>query len=86
MRDFAAERAFYLRRRWPLVLAFEGFAVFELRGPPLTLFPVERLARNATVKPDTFRKGIQSSIMISAETPQRVDEMVRLSFATPGEP
>jgi hypothetical protein len=76
--DFAAEREFYTRLHWPLVLDLEDFAVFELRGILLALFPVEQLAADARVKPGSRRDGIRFSIIINIDTPSGVDEMIGL--------
>ena len=76
--DFTRQRAFYLRLHWPLVLDLEDFAVFELRGILLALFPSEQLAEDARAKAAPLRNEIRFSIIIGAETPQVVDEMVRL--------
>ena len=42
--NFDAQRDFYRRLGWPLVLDSDDFAVFELRGSLLALFPVDKLA------------------------------------------
>jgi hypothetical protein len=77
VRDFVAERAFYLALRWPLVLDLEDFVVFELRGALLALFPIEQLAADARAKLEPHREGIRFSIIINADTPQDVDELAR---------
>jgi predicted lactoylglutathione lyase len=74
--NFQAERAFYLQLGWPLVLDLEDFAVFELRGALLALFPIEKLARDARATPGNFGQGIHFSIIVNVEAPQDVDEMV----------
>ena len=78
VRDFAAEREFYRRLHWPLVLDSEEFSVFELRGALLALFPVDQLAADARAKPESGRDGIRFSIIINVDTPGDVDEMVAL--------
>jgi uncharacterized protein len=42
VRDFDKQRNFYRRLGWPLVFDSDDFAVFELRGAVLALFPVEK--------------------------------------------
>lgn len=76
VRDFAFERDFYRRLRWPQVLDLEEFAVFELRGVLLALFRVEQLALDARAQPEIARGGIGFSIIINVENPEDVDEMV----------
>jgi hypothetical protein len=43
--DIPAEREFYRRLGWPLVLDTDDFVVFELRGALLALFGIDNLAR-----------------------------------------
>ena len=73
--DFSAERAFYVRLGWPLVLDSEDFAVFELRGALVALFPGEKLGADAHVAPELGRHGIRFSIIISVDEPVQVDEL-----------
>lgn len=75
VRDFAAEREFYLCLGWQLVLDIEEFAVFELRGVLLALFPLTQLAADARAEPQQRREGIGFSIIIIADNPEGVDEM-----------
>lgn len=78
VRDFAAEREFYRRLHWQQVLDLEDFTVFELRGALLALFPIDRLAADARVEPESSRDGIRFSIIINVDAPGEVDEMVAL--------
>ncbi len=78
VRDFATEREFYQRLRWPQVFDSEEFAVFELRGALLALFPIDQLAVDARVQPESGRNGIRFSVIISVENARQVDEMVRV--------
>ena len=75
VRDFAAERKFYLRLGWPLAFDLEDFAVFELRGMLLALFPIAQLAADARAKPDEGGAAIRFSIIINVENAKDVDEM-----------
>lgn len=75
VRDFAAEREFYRRLHWPQVFDSEDFAVFELRGILLALFPVDQLAADARARAEGDGGGIRFSIIINAETRDEVDEM-----------
>jgi uncharacterized protein len=74
--DFGRERDFYRRLGWPLVLDTETFVVFELRGALLALFGVDELARDAHATPEPGRAGIRSSIIITVDRPEQVDELV----------
>ena len=78
VREFAAEREFYRRLHWPLVLDSEDFVVFELRGALLALFPVDKLAADARAKPERSRDGIRFSIIISVDARDDVDAMIAL--------
>ena len=44
VRNFDAQRDFYRRLGWPQAFDSDDFAVFELRGALLALFPVDKLA------------------------------------------
>jgi uncharacterized protein len=74
--DFVGERAFYKRLGWPLVFDSDDFAVFELRGAVLALFPIMQLAEDARTHADERRDGIRFSIIINVEERHQVDELV----------
>jgi predicted lactoylglutathione lyase len=74
--DFDAERQFYRRLDWPQVFDSEDFAVFELRGTLLALFPLDKLAADSRAQPDTGDGGIRCSVIIGVDEPQEVDELV----------
>jgi len=89
VQDFDSQRAFYRRLGWPQVLDSEDFAVFELRGALLALFPVDKLAADARAEPEVGRGGIRFSIIISVDDPGEVDELadrMRAAGATPTKP
>ena len=73
--DFGAQRDFYRRLGWPLVLDSDDFAVFELRGALLALFPAGKLAMDARAEPGTGGGGIGFAIIISVDSPDEVDEL-----------
>src|SRR5512142_528220 len=75
VRNFDAQRAFYRRLGWPQVLDSDDFAVFELRGAVLALFPVERLGADAHAEPEPGRGGIRFSVIISVDSPEDVDAL-----------
>ena len=74
--DWDAERDFYRRLGWPQVFDGEDFAVFELRGALLALFPIEKLATDARARPSVGNGGIRFSVIISVDEPHEVDRMV----------
>ncbi len=76
VQDFAAQREFYRRVGWPQAFDSDDFAVFELGGALLALFPVEKLAVDARTDPEVGRGGIRSSVIINVDTPGEVDEWV----------
>jgi catechol 2,3-dioxygenase-like lactoylglutathione lyase family enzyme len=51
VRNFDAQRDFYRRLGWPQAFDSDDFAVFELRGALLALFPVDKLATDARAQP-----------------------------------
>jgi len=75
VQDFSAQRDFYRRLGWPLAFDSDDFAVFELRGVLLALFPVEKLAADSHAQPELSRGGIRFSIIISVDKPEEVDEL-----------
>lgn len=74
VQDFAAQRDFYRRLGWPQAFDSDDFAVFELRGALLALFPLDKLAADARAKPEPARGGIRSSVIITVDEPAGVDE------------
>lgn len=75
VQNFDAQRDFYRRLGWPQAFDSDDFAVFELRGALLALFPVDKLAADSHAQPELGRGGIRSSIIISVEKPEDVDEL-----------
>jgi uncharacterized protein len=73
VRDIRAERAFYRRLGWSLVLDTDDFVVFELRGALLALFPVDKLAADSGAAPDVGHGGIRFSVIISVDSADEVD-------------
>jgi hypothetical protein len=74
VRDLAAERDFYRDLGWPR-LDSDVFTVFELRGAVLALFPVENLAAESHLPPESSQGGIRFRVAMIAERPEDVDEM-----------
>jgi len=79
--DVAGERDFYRRLGWPLVLDSADFVVFELRGALLALFGVDDLGRDAHAEPERGRGGIRSSIIITVDRSEDVDELTERARA-----
>ena len=79
--DVAGERDFYRRLGWPLVLDTDEFVVFELRGALLALFGADDLGRDAHATPERGRGGILSSVIISVDWPEDVDELTERARA-----
>lgn len=75
VRDFGAQRDFYARLGWPLAFDGDDFAVFELRGALLALFPVDKLAADSRATPDVVRGGIRFSVIITVDEPGEVDAL-----------
>jgi uncharacterized protein len=75
VRDFAAQRAFYQRLGWPQIIDLETFTAFELRGIVLALFPNDQLALDAGATSTAWYGGIRSSIIITVDHPEDVDEL-----------
>jgi predicted lactoylglutathione lyase len=73
VRDIQAERAFYRRLGWSLVLDTDDFVVFELRGALLALFPVDKLAADSGAAPEVGNGGIRFSVIISVDSADEVD-------------
>ncbi|MGH3165825.1 MAG: VOC family protein [Trebonia sp.] len=74
VRDFGGQRDFYRRLGWPQAFDSDDFAVFELRGALLALFPVDKLAVDSRAEP-AAGGGIRFAIIISVDTPEEVDEL-----------
>lgn len=75
VRDFEAQRNFYRRLGWPQAFDSDDFAVFELRGAVLALFPVDKLAADSRAQPELGGGGIRFNIIISVDSPEEVDEL-----------
>jgi predicted lactoylglutathione lyase len=74
VRDMPAQREFYRRLGWRQ-LDSAVFTAFQLRGALLTLFPVDRLAAESNMPPESSSGGIRCRVAIITERPEDVDEM-----------
>ena len=63
------------RLGWSQAFDSGDFAVFELRGALLALFPIDKLGSDAHAQPEPGRGGIRLSIIISVDAPEDVDEL-----------
>ena len=75
VRSFDTQRDFYRRLGWPLVFDSDDFAVFELRGAVLALFPVDKLAADSNATPEVGHGGIRFSVIINVDEPGDVDAL-----------
>lgn len=75
MHDFAREREFYQRLDWPVVLDTDDFVVFELRGAGTGALPCDLSARDACAQPAPPSAGIATSVIITVERAEDVDEL-----------
>ena len=80
VRDFDAQRGFYRRVGWPQVFDSEDFAVFDLRGALLALFPVDKLAADGHSRPEFGGGGIRFSVIIKVDEPADVDALARDAY------
>lgn len=76
VRNFDAQREFYRRLDWPQAFDSEDFAVFELRGVLIALFPLDQLAADARANANGDREGIRFSIIVNVDASSDVDDMV----------
>ena len=76
VRDFAAQRDFYLGLGWTAPIDTEGFAVLQLRGAVLALFPLDELADDGRVEAAERASGIRFSLAINVDERQQVDEAI----------
>ncbi|MFC6705437.1 VOC family protein [Flexivirga alba] len=74
-RDFVALRGFYRRVGWPQVMDDGEFAVFELRGILLAVFPLAKLAHDGNTEPEQGTGGIRSTIGVQVDNAEEVDRL-----------
>ena len=84
VRDFAAQRDFYRRLKWSQAFDSTDFAVFELRGALLALFPIDKLVRDSRTHQDKASDGIRFCIIIIVDNPQELDELAERVRAAGG--
>jgi uncharacterized protein len=74
-RDFTKLRDFYRRLGWPQIMDDGEFAVFQLRGILLAVFPIEQLARDGNTEPQAATGGIRFTIGMMVDTAEEVDRL-----------
>jgi len=74
-RDFVALRDFYRRLGWTQAVDDDDFAVFELRGILLAVFPLAQLARDGNTEPVPSAGGIRFTIGVLVNSAEEVDRM-----------
>jgi catechol 2,3-dioxygenase-like lactoylglutathione lyase family enzyme len=75
-RDFPTLRDFYRDLGWAQVIDDQEFAVFDLRGLFLALFPLAQLARDGNTEPaPPSGGGVRFTIGIVVDTAEQVDEL-----------
>ena len=67
VQDSVTKRDFSRHLDWPPALDSADFAVFEVRGAVLALFPVDKPAADARTDPETRRAGIRASVIMNVE-------------------
>ncbi|TMM11867.1 MAG: hypothetical protein E6G01_16745 [Actinobacteria bacterium] len=75
VKNYEAQRDFYRRLGWQQAFDSDDFAVFELGGALLALFPVDKLAVDARAEPELGSGGIRFNVIISVDEPHHVDEL-----------
>jgi uncharacterized protein len=73
--DFSKLRDFYRNLGWPQIINDEAFAVFNLGGLFLALFPIAQLARDGNSEPESSTGGIRFTIGIMVDTAEEVDQL-----------
>ena len=73
--DVGVERRFYRDLGRSQVFEDNDFAVFELRGALLALFPIDKLAQDGHTSPEPRQGGIRFSVIIDVDSPEEVDQL-----------
>jgi predicted lactoylglutathione lyase len=73
--DLARERAFYDALGWPIVFEADDFVVFEFGSALFALFPVAKLSLDSHAVAEPRHGGIRSSIIVTVERPEDVDDL-----------
>lgn len=73
--DLVRERAFYEALGLPIVFEADDFVVFELGSALFALFPLDKLAADSRAHPGSRHDGIRSSVIVTVQAPNQVDEL-----------
>ena len=73
--DLVGERAFYEALGLPIVFEADDFVVFEFGSALFALFPLDKLAADSRARPASRHDGIHSSIIVTVQAPDQVDEL-----------
>src|SRR5436309_15823980 len=84
VQNFEVQRDFYRQLGWPQAFDSDDFAVFELRGALLALFPIDKLASDATHSQSQVA-AVSGSASSSMSTRLRKSTRLQLVFARPAE-
>jgi catechol 2,3-dioxygenase-like lactoylglutathione lyase family enzyme len=76
VRDFETQRDFYRGLGWTTAVELDDFAVFELRGAVLALFPLDQLAEDGRSEPAAADRGIAVSLAINVDERDEVDSTI----------
>lgn len=76
-RNFGVLRGFYRRVGWPQVADDGEYAVFELRGILLALFPLENLARDGNTVPEPSCGGVGFTIGLQVDSAEEADRLTQ---------
>ena len=76
-RDLATLRDFYKALGWRAEIDLEDFCAFETRGAVLSLFPVEKLAAEASAEPAPAEERLDLALAINVDSRVEVDETIQ---------
>ena len=71
VQNFDAQRDFYRQLGWPQAFDSGDFAVFEMRGALLALFPIDKLASDAHASPNPVTAGSGSASSSASTRPRK---------------
>jgi hypothetical protein len=75
-RDLPTLRDFYKRLGWKAGIDLDDFCAFETRGAVLSIFPVDKLAAEASVDPAPAEKRLDLALAINVDSREQVDEII----------
>ena len=75
-RDLTKLRDFYAALGWTAAIDLDDFCAFETRGAVVALFPVEKLAAEASVEPAPAESRLDVALAINVDSREQVDEII----------